>query len=118
MPDLLIVDDDEDILALLGSFFRSHAYAVTAASSGAGLFQALSAGAIDLVILDVMMPGEDGLSLCRRMCRPRHETAGGRRIGVGVPKCARHARWCRPAVARLRSSGLGDTMRMISRLPR
>ena len=67
MPDLLIVDDDEDILALLGRFFRSHAYTVTVASNGSGMFQALSAGSADLVILDVMMPGEDGLSLCRRM---------------------------------------------------
>ena len=67
MPDLLIVDDDEDILALLGRFFRSHAYKVTTASSGVGMFHALSAGATDLVILDVMMPDEDGLSLCRRM---------------------------------------------------
>ncbi|WP_419730955.1 response regulator [Lichenicola sp.] len=67
MPDLLVVDDDEDVLALPCRSCRSHAYRLTAASRGAGLFQALSAGAIDLVIPDVMMPGKGGLRRCRWM---------------------------------------------------
>jgi two-component system OmpR family response regulator len=67
MPHLLVVDDDEDILSLLAGFFEKHAHLVTIASGGAEMFTALEAGAIDLVILDVMLKGEDGFSLCRRL---------------------------------------------------
>ena len=67
MPNLLIVDDDEDILSLLERFFRSHDYRISLARDGTGMFEALEPGPIDLVILDLMMPGEDGLSLCQRL---------------------------------------------------
>lgn len=67
MPHLLLVDDDEDILSLLTAFFRKHAHTVTVAQDGAGLFAALEREPIDLVILDVMLRGEDGFSLCRRL---------------------------------------------------
>jgi two-component system OmpR family response regulator len=64
---LLIVDDDPDILSLLTKFFRKHAYAVTVAADGEAMSAALAREEFDLVILDVMLPGEDGLSLCRRL---------------------------------------------------
>ncbi|TWB73499.1 two-component system OmpR family response regulator [Nitrospirillum amazonense] len=66
-PTLLIVDDDEDILSLLTLFFQRHGYAVRVAEDGVGMRAALAAGPIDLVILDIMLRGEDGFSLCRTL---------------------------------------------------
>ena len=67
MPHLLLVDDDEDILALLTSFFRKHSHIVSTAMNGAEMFAALNKQSIDLVILDVMLQNEDGFSLCSRL---------------------------------------------------
>jgi two-component system OmpR family response regulator len=67
VPHLLIVDDDEDILSLLTKFFRKHSHAVTVAAGGAAMFAALDEHSIDLVILDLMLRGVDGLALCRRL---------------------------------------------------
>jgi two-component system OmpR family response regulator len=67
VPHLLIVDDDDDILSLLTKFFRKHSHPVTVAADGAAMFAALEAHPIDLVILDLMLQGEDGLSLCRQL---------------------------------------------------
>jgi len=64
---LLIVDDDEDILSLLTKFFGKHSHPVTVAADGAAMFRALERHSIDLVILDLMLRGEDGLSLCQRL---------------------------------------------------
>ena len=62
---LLVVDDDRDIRQLLGEFLRKHGYRVSEAEDGRQVRQALTTGRFDLVVLDIMMPGEDGLSLCR-----------------------------------------------------
>ncbi len=67
MAQLLIVDDDADILALLERFFRQHGYGVAVAADGAAMMARLDREPVDLVILDVMLPGEDGFSLCRRL---------------------------------------------------
>ena len=67
MPHLLVVDDDEDILSLLTGFFQRHGHVVCVASNGPEMFRALETGRTDLVILDVMLRGEDGFSLCRRL---------------------------------------------------
>jgi two-component system OmpR family response regulator len=72
VPHLLIVDDDEDILSLLTKFFRKHCHTVTVAADGAAMFAALQERSIDLVILDLMLRGEDGLSLCRRLRATSH----------------------------------------------
>ena len=64
---ILIVDDDAAIRALLSDFLARHGYRVSVAQNGAGMMQRLKAAQIDLIILDIMMPGEDGLSLCRRV---------------------------------------------------
>ncbi|MEM0908159.1 MAG: response regulator transcription factor [Pseudomonadota bacterium] len=64
-PHLLIVDDARDIREPLATYLRSQGYRVSlAADAGQGRAAVLD-GAIDLVVLDVMMPGENGLSLCR-----------------------------------------------------
>jgi two-component system OmpR family response regulator len=67
VPHLLIVDDDADILSLLTKFFSKHSHPVTVAADGAAMFAALEEHSIDLVILDLMLRGEDGLSLCRQL---------------------------------------------------
>ena len=66
-PHLLIVDDDKDILALLTNFLGKHSYTVSIAEDGVAMFSAISAGNVDLVILDIMLRNEDGFSLCRRL---------------------------------------------------
>jgi two-component system OmpR family response regulator len=66
-PHLLIVDDDRAIRDLLTKFFVQHGYRVSVAAEGRAMLQVLQAARIDLIVLDVMLPGEDGLSLCRRL---------------------------------------------------
>jgi two-component system OmpR family response regulator len=65
-PDhLLLVDDDRQLLALLADYLRAAGYRVSTATHGREMRAVLAAQAIDLVVLDVMLPGEDGLALCR-----------------------------------------------------
>jgi two-component system OmpR family response regulator len=64
---ILIVDDDPDIRALLADFIGRHGYAVDTARNGAAMHTALARGHFDLIVLDIMMPGEDGLSICRTL---------------------------------------------------
>jgi len=72
MPRLLFVDDDEDILALMTRFFGQHHYDVATAKDGVGMFAELERQPCDLVVLDVMLQNEDGLSLCRRLRASSH----------------------------------------------
>ena len=64
---ILVVDDDVGIRGLLSDFLARNGYRVTVAANGAAMMQTLGIDRINLVILDIMMPGEDGLSLCRRL---------------------------------------------------
>ena len=64
---LLIVDDDKEICTLLSQFMTQHGYRVSVAHEGRGMMQSLDSARIDLVVLDVMLPGESGLNLCRRV---------------------------------------------------
>jgi two-component system OmpR family response regulator len=63
----LVVDDHEDIRTLLSRYLVKNGLRVTAAVDAADARRSLAASAVDLVVLDVMMPGEDGLSLCRHL---------------------------------------------------
>jgi two-component system, OmpR family, response regulator len=67
MPHLLIVDDDRETCRLLSKFLTRHGYRVSLAPDGRAMMQALATARINLIILDLMLPGEDGLSLCRRL---------------------------------------------------
>jgi two-component system OmpR family response regulator len=67
MPHLLVVDDDREIRDLLSRFLRQHGFRVTLAADGREMRRALDERGIDLVVLDLMLPGEDGLVLCRRL---------------------------------------------------
>lgn len=62
---ILIVDDDTQLRELIGDFLRDHGYDVSEAGDVPGLRSALAKGAPDLIVLDVMMPGEDGLAALR-----------------------------------------------------
>ncbi len=64
---ILIVDDDAQIRQLAGKFLREHGYRVTAARDGREMRQSLANASIDLVILDIMLPGSNGLDLCREI---------------------------------------------------
>jgi len=66
-PHLLVVDDDRDIRNLVGDYLKKNGYRVSLAVDGRQMFSIMDHGRIDLVILDLMLPGEDGLSLCRRL---------------------------------------------------
>ena len=64
-PHILIVDDARDIREPLAQYLRRHGYRTSLAQDGTAARARVEDGAIDLVVLDVMMPGEDGLSVCR-----------------------------------------------------
>lgn len=66
-PHVLVVDDDRQIRTALARFLHEHGLRVTQAQDGKQMLSALEAGRFDLVVLDIMMPGEDGLSLCRQL---------------------------------------------------
>lgn len=87
---ILVVDDDAELRDLTGEFLARHGYRVRSVENVAQMRQAIDADRPDLVILDVMMPGEDGLSAARQLSAP----AGG------------------PAVIMLSALG-GDTDRII-----
>ena len=70
---LLIVDDDERIRGLLQKFLIRSGFLVSSARDAAHARRILSGLEFDLIVLDVMMPGEDGLSLCRDL-RSKMET--------------------------------------------
>jgi len=62
---VLIVDDDAETRSLLQKYLQKQGYRVTTAADGRALRKALEIGRPDLVVLDLMLPGEDGLELCR-----------------------------------------------------
>ena len=64
---LLIVDDDVEVLALLKKFFVQHAYEVDVAADGEAMWAAIAQQRPDTIILDLMLPGEGGLSLCQKV---------------------------------------------------
>ena len=67
-PDhILVVDDDTEIRNLLHEYLQKQGYRVTAVADGKGLRSAVAVSHPDLIILDLMLPGEDGLTLCREL---------------------------------------------------
>ncbi|CAM2197738.1 response regulator [Paraburkholderia sp. A1RI_3L] len=67
-PDhILIVDDDRGIRELVGTYLEKNAMRVSLAANGREMRAALEYGVPDLIVLDLMMPGEDGLTLCREL---------------------------------------------------
>lgn len=64
---LLVVDDDDEIRELLCDYLSDAGYRVVAAANGEQMRQHLAQHPVRLVVLDLMLPGEDGLSLCRQL---------------------------------------------------
>jgi len=64
---VLIVDDDNELRALLSKFVAQHGYRVSAARDGKAMMQIINGERVNLVVLDVMLPGENGFHLCRRL---------------------------------------------------
>jgi two-component system, OmpR family, response regulator len=71
MPDtqqhILIVDDDREIRSLLRDYLEKNGYRASVAADGKGMRRALEQAHVDLIVLDLMLPGEDGLTLCREL---------------------------------------------------
>jgi two-component system OmpR family response regulator len=64
---LLVVEDDPEISRLVGEFMRREGFDIALAESGQEMDAVLQRLRPDLIILDLMLPGEDGLSICRRL---------------------------------------------------
>jgi two-component system OmpR family response regulator len=62
-PNILIVDDEKQICEFLSDYLQAHGYDVQTANDGAAMRDVMASHDIDLVILDLVMPGEDGLTL-------------------------------------------------------
>jgi two-component system OmpR family response regulator len=65
VPHIAVVDDHREIRDLLRRYLAQHGYRVSAVDGAAAFRQLLERSTFDLVVLDILMPGEDGLSLCR-----------------------------------------------------
>jgi two-component system OmpR family response regulator len=66
-PHILVVDDDAGLRQHISAYLAEHSLKVDVAQNAAEMEQVLAAKPIEVVVLDVMMPGEDGLSICRRL---------------------------------------------------
>jgi len=66
-PEILVVDDDASIREALCEYLSRHGYSVRGARDAIEMDRLLAQRAADLVVLDLMLPGEDGLSICRRL---------------------------------------------------
>jgi two-component system OmpR family response regulator len=66
-PHIVLVEDDREISSLLVTFLQGNGVRVSVASDGRKLTPLLRNEGVDLLILDLMLPGEDGLSICRRL---------------------------------------------------
>ncbi len=64
---ILVVDDDARLRDLLARYLGEQGFTVKTVESGSAMDKALAREAFDLIVLDLMLPGEDGLSICRRL---------------------------------------------------
>ena len=66
-PHVLVVEDDEEIATLVAKYLNANDYRVSCAGDGREMERILLDGHVDLMVLDLNLPGEDGLSICRRL---------------------------------------------------
>ncbi|MEO7057651.1 MAG: response regulator, partial [Caldimonas sp.] len=66
-PHILVIDDDAAVCEMVSEYLGDHGMRVTTGSSGRALFEIVDRDAIDLVLLDLKLPGEDGMRLARRL---------------------------------------------------
>lgn len=67
IPNILIVDDDAGIRDLLGQFLQKHGFETLLAKDGDQMWSLFTKSSIDMIILDIMMPGKDGVTLCKEI---------------------------------------------------
>ena len=67
VPHILIVDDHREIRELVSRALSKEGFRVSTAADGRAMRQVLADARIDLILLDLMLPGDDGLSLCRTL---------------------------------------------------
>lgn len=67
LEHILVVDDDPEIRTLLKEYLEKNSYRVSAVDDGPSMWKALDTSRFELVILDIMLPGDDGLVLCREL---------------------------------------------------
>ncbi|KAA0076863.1 response regulator [Tardiphaga sp. 20_F10_N6_6] len=67
VPNILVVEDDRETRTLIAKYLRTNSCNVTTAADGREMEKVMADTRVDLLILDVMLPGEDGLSLCRKV---------------------------------------------------
>ncbi len=67
LPHILVVDDHREIRDAVTRYLEKNGFRAEAARDAAEMDERLATGRYDLIVLDVMMPGEDGLSVCRRL---------------------------------------------------
>lgn len=70
---ILIVDDDREIRDLVSSYLTKNGLRTSTAADGRQMRSFLDANSVDLIVLDVMMPGQDGLALCRELRAGKHK---------------------------------------------
>jgi two-component system, OmpR family, response regulator len=66
-PHILVVEDDQETRNLVARYLSGRGFRVSSAKNGAEMRRSLETGNFSLILLDLMLPGEDGLSLCRRL---------------------------------------------------
>ena len=66
-PHVLVVDDDREIRRLLGDYLEKNGFRATAVADGKGMRRALAPVLPNLIVLDLMLPGEGGMDLCREV---------------------------------------------------
>jgi len=66
---ILVVDDDREIRTLVSDYLQKNGYRVTSVGDGQAMNHVLEHKHVDLIVLDLMLPGEDGLTLCRNLRR-------------------------------------------------
>ncbi len=69
---ILVVDDDREIRELVSSYLKKNGFRATVAADGRQMRNFLEANSVDLIVLDIMMPGDDGLVLCRELRAGKH----------------------------------------------
>ena len=78
-PQLLMIEDDARLAAMVGEYLTQSGYGVTHAGDGESGLALLHDAPVDLVVLDLMLPGIDGLEVCRRI---RAQPGDGARVPV------------------------------------
>ena len=105
---ILIVDDDREIRELVGNYLKKNGLRTTIVADGRQMRAFLEANTVDLIVLDIMMPGVDGLSLCSQL--RQGEAVFAARTGGAGTRCCEGQRKRRPLPALSRSFTSGRSV--------